>query len=119
MTPSLVLGIAAAGALGASCRYLVDVAAIRRVGPPWGTAAINVLGSFGAGLVAGLAARGLDPQVQLVVATGFLGAFTTFSTWMVQTVGLLEERHVGRAAASLLSLLAGVVAAAAGLQLAA
>jgi CrcB protein len=110
--------VALAGALGAVCRFLVDAVVVRRAGPPWGTAMVNVLGSFGAGLVAGLLSRGRAPDLQLVLATGFLGAFTTFSTWMVQTVGLLEAGRHLRAATSLGSVLAGVLAALGGLLLA-
>jgi fluoride exporter len=118
MSAALLAGVAVAGALGAVCRFLLDGAVAVRVGQPWGTAAVNVSGSLAAGAVAGLALRGLDPSAQVVVATGFLGAFTTFSTWMVQTVVLLEQRQHARAAGSVLTLAVGALAAAAGYALA-
>jgi fluoride exporter len=120
VTPLLRGGVAAAGALGAVCRLLLDAAVARRVGGDqshvWGIAVVNVLGSLGAGAVAGVAARGLLPaEAQVIAATGFLGAFTTFSTWMVQAVTLLEERRIAAALGAIGSLLAGVLAALCGL----
>jgi fluoride exporter len=110
--------LAAAGALGAVCRMLLDAAVSRRAPAPWGTHVVNVLGSLGAGVVAGLALRGaVPPEVVAVAAVGFLGAFTTFSTWMVQTAALLEERRFAAVAGSLLSLPVGAAAVLAGIAL--
>lgn len=58
---------------------------------PWGTLVINLSGCFALGLLAALTARGgLSPEVRLGVMTGFLGAYTTFSTWSLETWRLLE-----------------------------
>ena len=65
---------------------------------PWGTALINVSGSLLLGLLTGLGTRGLPSDAVLVLGTGLLGGWTTFSTASVETVRLLQQ---GRAAASL------------------
>lgn len=80
---------------------------------PWGTFAINVSGSFLAGVVTGLLlADTLPAPVATVVAGGFLGAYTTFSTAMYETARLLEDSAPGVALANLLlSLVAAVLAA--------
>ena len=110
-----------AGALGALLRYEVELAVRRRVGPgfPLGTLLINVSGSFVLGVLVGLAAhRGVSSSVVTVVGTGLLGAYTTFSTFSVDTVGLVEHRRPRAAAANLgASLVLGLGAAALGLVL--
>ena len=108
------LGIALGGALGALARAAVAAAVTSRAGRqlPWGTAAVNLTGCLALGLVAG--AGGND-----VLGAGFLGAYTTFSTWSVQTVALLEEGEWRAAAVNVVgSLGAGTALAAAGLALA-
>lgn len=82
---------------------------------PWGALAVNLLGAFALGLVTGAApGHGL----LLVAGTGFLGAYTTFSTWMIETEGMAEQ---GRISAALLNivgpLIGGVGLAAAGFAL--
>ncbi len=108
-----------AGGLGALLRYEVELAVRRRCGPdfPYGTLLINVSGSFALGVLAGLAAHhGVPPSVVTVVGTGLLGAYTTFSTFSVDTVGLVEHGRVREAAANLgASLVLGLAAAAVGL----
>ncbi len=108
-----------AGALGALLRYEVELAVRRRVGPefPVGTLFINVSGSFVLGILVGLAAhRGVPSSVVTVVGTGLLGAYTTFSTFSVDTVGLLERRRPRAAAVNLgASLALGLGAAGLGL----
>lgn len=87
--------VALAGAAGAVSRAVVDhLVRARLAGPmPLGTVVVNVTGGLLAGLVAGAVVTGwIGPQAQLVVAGGYLGAYTTFSTAMVETVGL-AERH--------------------------
>ncbi len=92
----IVIGVALAGALGAPARYAVEQA-VRRIRPtsfPFGTFVVNVSGSFALGLVVGLAiAQGLDADLRTVVGTGFLGAYTTFSTYAYETVRRAEERE--------------------------
>jgi CrcB protein len=92
--PVIAVAVALAGAAGAAARYLVDTAVSRSSSGrfPLGTLVVNVVGSAAAGALAGVAARhGVDDVARTVVATGFLGAFTTFSTFAVDTVGLAEE----------------------------
>ena len=73
------------GAIGSGLRFLTNIAAIRLVGSgfPWGTFAVNVLGSFLMGLFVELLARRLNApaELRLFVATGILGGFTTFSAF--------------------------------------
>jgi len=83
------------GGLGAGMRHLVGLAALRILGPgfPWGTFIVNVLGSFVMGLFIALLARKLQVtnEVRLLVATGFLGGFTTFSAFSLD-VAVMWER---------------------------
>jgi CrcB protein len=86
--------VAVGGALGAAARYLLDRAiAVRQTGPfPLGTLVINVSGSIALGLLLGLAvAHQLPASVVTLVGTGFLGAYTTFSTFTFETLRLLED----------------------------
>ena len=79
------LGIALLGGAGALTRVLVDARVRAATGHPelpLGTLTVNVIGSLALGLLTGLAVTG---DTLLLVGTGFLGAFTTFSTWMVET----------------------------------
>jgi CrcB protein len=95
-----VLLLALAGGLGAVARFVLDgtVAATRRWGYPVGTTLINLSGSFLLGLLAGLSAGALLPaSALLVLGTGFLGGFTTFSTAAYETVRLVEQRRWGAA----------------------
>jgi CrcB protein len=116
----LVLGIALAGAVGAPTRYLVDGVVVERTGArlPVGTFVINVTGSFALGLLTGLALYHAFPSTpRTILGTGFIGAYTTFSTFAYETVRLAEE---GARRAALRMLLASLVvpALAAGLGLA-
>lgn len=103
--------------LGGVLRHGVNLAALRLgAGFPWGTLGINVAGSVMMGLVTGwLALRGGPPQARLFVATGILGGFTTFSTFSLETVTLLER---GEWAAALAYVVVSVLAGAGGLALA-
>lgn len=98
----IALAVAGAGGLGAAARYLVEstLGAFlgRRGRPGWGLAAINILGSGIIGVLAALAARSLlAAEWQTVVATGFLGGFTTFSAASLDVVE--TDRSRGRNAA--------------------
>ncbi|MDX1659069.1 MAG: CrcB family protein [Nitriliruptorales bacterium] len=78
-----------AGGLGGLARYGV-VGLVQRSGRsdlPWGTAVVNLTGAAGLGALVGLDPGGMIVEV---VGAGFLGGFTTFSTWMVESVGLAE-----------------------------
>lgn len=118
-----VLLMALAGGAGAAARFLLDglVRTRFRTALPWGTILINVSGSLLLGLLAGLVLRShAAPELQIILGTGFLGGYTTFSTASVETVRLLQSGRVGLALFSALgTMVAGVAAAAAGLALAA
>jgi fluoride exporter len=108
--------VAVAGGLGAGARFLVDREVTRRTfrgRVPWGTWTVNVSGSFAAGIVGGLATGGLPDEVAVVVAGGFLGAYTTFSTAMLEAVRRVEAGEPGRALGVLVLPLALATAAAA------
>jgi CrcB protein len=84
------LWICAAGAVGTGARYLLSTALARVAGPgfPWGTLAVNILGSFllGAVMEVGVATELLSPAVRMVLATGLLGGFTTYSSFNYETL---------------------------------
>lgn len=95
MTPLIFVLIALAGGLGAASRLLLDGVIRTRVSSalPWATIIINVTGSLLLGFLAGLAAGQLvSDGWYAVVATGFLGGYTTFSSASFETVRLLQER---------------------------
>lgn len=97
--------IALAGAVGTLCRYwvsgLVQAAGGDRF--PWGTLAVNVAGCFLFGLISGLAEDRLliSNQTRFILATGFLGAFTTFSTFAYETTAYLRDSQWLLASANL------------------
>lgn len=110
-----VLGVAVAGALGALLRWGISAWFGRRFpGFPWGTLVINVTGSFLLGfLFVVLTERTTtSPAVRVSLTTGLMGAYTTFSTFSLETIRLVEDGAIGAAttnvAASLLLGLAGV-----------
>lgn len=109
------LAIAVAGALGAVARYLLDAAVLARTGRrwPWGTFVVNVTGSLLAGAMTGLVTSAVVPaELHTVVAGGFLGAYTTFSTAMYESVHLLVDRHFVRGILYVLTPLVASVGAA-------
>ena len=111
--------MAVAGALGAVARYGVSVAALRWFGPgfPYGTLVVNLAGCFLLGALTELTLEEglLAPEWRTIAGTGFLGAFTTFSTFGVETVRAMESGHWGVAAANVvINVVAGVALAAAG-----
>lgn len=118
----LMLAVSAAAAVGAPARYLLDKALTSRRGSvlPIGTMTVNVTGALLLGLLAGLAAHhGLSEAVVTVAGTGFCGAYTTFSTFSYETMRLVEDGSLAEAGANVaVSLLTGLLAAAAGLGLA-
>lgn len=116
MTPLLGVGVAVAGGLGAAARLLVD-GLVRQVAGtrfPWGTTVINVSGSFLLGLVTALATGPLPAAWGLVIGTGVLGGYTTFSTASFETVRLLQERRFAAALMNGVGMLMLCVAAALG-----
>ena len=123
MSPLPWAAFVTAGAVGAQARYLLDRAIAERTAGafPWGTFVVNITGSFLFGFLTGLGLNYAFPKVgRVVLGTGFCGAYTTFSTFTFETARLLEEGAVAEALRNVGgSLLAGSLAAAAGLALAA
>ena len=118
-----ILAIAGGGALGAVSRFWVSTGVYRLLGRdvPWGTLAVNVAGSFAMGLlfVLLLERTVASPELRAAILVGFLGSFTTFSTFSLETLTLVQQGETGRAllniAASVLLCLAacwgGIIAA--------
>ncbi len=83
------------GALGALLRFWVSTALYGRFGRafPWGTLGVNVIGSFLMGLLTILLVERLisGPEIRAFLLIGFFGAFTTFSTFSLETFNLLEQ----------------------------
>jgi fluoride exporter len=97
-----VILLSVGGSLGVNARYWLGVAISRWAGSqfPWATLAINVSGSFAIGLLTVLLARWLPhPYVRLLVVVGFLGGYTTFSSFSAEELVLWErgERALGLA----------------------
>lgn len=104
----MLLAVAAGGCLGAPTRYGVEL--LLPTSPNgflWSTFIINVSGVMLLGLLVVLLLERLPPKryVRAVLGTGFLGAYTTFSTYMVQTLVLARDGAVERAAAYVLGTL--------------
>jgi CrcB protein len=89
----LIIGLGAV--LGANLRYLVTNWASEQYGSafPWGTLIINLTGSLLLGVFLGWAGNraALDPRIRLLIATGFFGAYTTFSTYATDSVSLAQS----------------------------
>jgi CrcB protein len=121
MALSLFLVVAAGGLVGAPCRYLLDRAVTTRVESdlPWGTFVINVTGSLLLGFLTGLSLANRLPDIdKALLATGFCGAYTTFSTFTFETVRLIEDGRFLEAAENVVaSVAAGLAAAAGGLAI--
>lgn len=108
------VGVVLLGGVGAVLRLIVDRAISARAGRafPYGTLVVNLSGALLLGLLTGLA---LDQRAALLAGTAAVGSYTTFSTWMFETQRLGEDRQVSALAANILvSLLAGLGAAALG-----
>lgn len=120
MTLSRLLLVALGGAVGASLRYVLSVGIQRfAAGPfPWHTLTINVLGSFGLGVVlfAWPSSQWMTPTLRLGLTAGVMGGFTTYSTFNYETLKLAHDGALGLAAAYVaLTLLACFVAGALGI----
>jgi CrcB protein len=108
------VGVGLIGGAGSVARFLVDSVVSSAAGRdfPLGTFAVNVSGAVILGLITGLA---LGHDQALLAGTAAIGSYTTFSTWMLETQRLAEERQHAKAAVNVIaSLAAGVAAAALG-----
>ena len=117
----LVIGLG--GFLGANARYLVGSWCAERFGPsfPYGTLVVNVSGSFVIGffLVLITDRLTLHPHWRLFFVIGFLGAYTTFSTFSFESLALLQHRALGAALANMVGSVAlGLIAVVMGMALA-
>ena len=95
-----LIWVALGGAIGSALRYLTNLAALRLlgVGFPWGTAVVNVVGSFAMGLLAVLLLeRTGNSRLAPFLMTGVLGGFTTFSAFSLDALRLVEEGHMDSA----------------------
>jgi fluoride exporter len=104
-------GVLLAGGAGAVLRFVVDGAVARRAARsiPFGTLTVNISGAALLGLLGGLA---LSRHAALLADTAFIGSYTTFSTWMLETQRLGEERQVRHAVTNLVaSIVLGIAAA--------
>ena len=90
-----LLPVMAGGALGSAGRYLTGRFTLSLLGPdwPWGTMMVNLLGGLLMGLLTGMLSRVSAPEGwRLFLAIGVLGGFTTFSSFSLETVLMLERR---------------------------
>lgn len=92
--------VAVGGALGCAARFGVSSLLATR-GFPWATLAVNLVGSLAIGYL--LLDHGLDHGPRLFLVVGFLGGFTTLSTYSAETIDLWRSSHPGLAAANLLA----------------
>lgn len=112
------------GALGSGLRFLAGRAGLRLLGPayPWVTLFVNVTGGLAMGLLAGLLARhpaGGNEPLRLLIGVGVLGGYTTFSSFSLETVTMIQRGEAAAAAVyALVSLAGALIALFAGLTLA-
>ena len=114
MSPLVILAIGVVGGVGAIGRFVLDGAVTARLGRdfPYGTLAVNLLGSLILGVLVGAAVR---DDAYDIAGTGLLGAFTTFSTWALESHRLGEDGQLRLGALNFaVSLILGVGAAWAG-----
>jgi len=97
-----ILAIAIGGAVGAVGRFYLSTSVYSLIGRdfPYGTLAVNVLGSVAMGLLYALALERfpLTPELRAGLLVGLLGAFTTFSTFSIETLQLMEDGEQVKAA---------------------
>ena len=106
----VLLWVVLAGGLGSGSRYLVQTWAAARLSPsfPYGTAIVNLAGCLALGLVAQLASsNSWNPELRAAVTVGFLGGFTTYSTFNQETLALFAAGAPGTALLNIGATLAG------------
>lgn len=109
MSPLVYLWVAVGGALGSVFRFMLSGLVGRFAGEamPWGTLAVNVIGSFVIGWFAAAATSGgrvfATPEFRTFVMVGLCGGFTTFSSFSLQTLALFEDGAPVRASANILA----------------
>lgn len=111
LTVAIWIGVMLIGGIGSVLRFLVDRSVTRRLARtfPYGTLTVNITGAALLGFLAGLA---LPKDAALLAGTGFVGAYTTFSTWMLETQRLGEDRQMVSALANIVvSVVLGLAAA--------
>jgi CrcB protein len=118
-----VAAVAIGAAVGGVLRYVVGQLFMQRFGPgfPYGTLFINVSGSLCIGIVAELAATrafGMTPLLRILLATGVLGGYTTFSTFSFDAITLLGEGILPAFVYTAVSVVLGFAGAAVGVVLA-
>lgn len=118
-----LLLVATGGAIGASLRYLTGIAALRWFGAnfPWGTLMVNVVGSFAMGVLAEFIVRklGASNESRLLLMTGLLGGYTTFSAFSLDAILLIERGAYSAATGYILAnVLGSILALLLGLMLA-
>lgn len=90
--------VAVGGAIGSLLRYYVGLGSLRLMGPgfPWGTLIVNVVGCFIIGVFAEMIMRRFNASVELrlLLITGFLGGFTTFSAFSLDAITLFERGDI-------------------------
>ena len=111
-----IIWIGVAGFLGAVSRYCLDgvVTGVTGAGFPWGTLVVNVSGCFLIGLLTTVLTDRLlpHPDLRVAVTIGFIGAYTTFSTFAYESLRQLEDGAVALATANIIgSVVLGVAAA--------
>jgi CrcB protein len=107
-----VLIVFGAGGAGCVARYLVALAIGRR-GFPYATLIVNLVGSFLIAFILELALlrKDIPVNVQLALTTGFLGGFTTYSSFNAETTQLVLDGHAARGVANLCATLLGAIGA--------
>jgi CrcB protein len=101
----LLIGLGLLGGAGAIARFLLDGSVAARLGRgfPYGTLAVNLTGAFVLGVLVGAK---LGDDAYALAGTGFVGAYTTFSTWMLETHRLAEDGRTRAAVANVAGSLA-------------
>ena len=88
-----ILLVALGGAVGSVCRYVISC--FSHTSFPWGTFAVNILGSLLIGLLVGWTTKGvISDGIKLLLITGFCGGFTTFSTFANESFGMMKAGDV-------------------------